>query len=571
MTKHLSEARTEDVVRDLLDIQGWKLDHPPRGSVIRKNEYKSFPELDAVFKGRSKTGRGDAYPDFLIVSTKSHRPLMIIEAKADEKEFEKATKEACLNYGEACRDAGHQIIAVGVAGQERTTIHISASKFHNGKWERICYENSPISWVPTSDDIEKLITSHELMDLAPIIPRPEILADKADLINRILREAHVKDEYWPASVGATMLALWESRGNLRRNPENILGDINKACKEAFERAGKSELAMSLYVDEANEKLASSCWQILSTLERLNVATALFAHDYLGQLYETFFQYTGGNTIGQYFTPRHITRLMADICEVTKEDIVVDPTCGTGGFLIACLQRDVESLKIRYEDSVNIVRDKLIGYESEPVTAALCVANMILRGDGKTGIRKDDCFTAKDYPVGTCQVALMNPPFPHEKTDLPPHVFVERALEALDLRGKLAVILPTSMTVKKDIGTWRKHILTNKSQLGVCQLPDELFQTYESSTTSIIILEKGIPHDPKKTSVFVRLEYDGLILKKGTRVKRPDGKNQISAVLDAMLNKTELPGFSGLGTVSGQVEWSPGAYIPSANHTEEELK
>lgn len=568
---HLSETRTEDIIRDLLNIQGWPLDRPPKGCVIRQNEYKSFPELNEIFKGKSKTGSGDAYPDFLVVSPKSHQPLMIIEAKADESVFERAIEEACFDYGEACRDAGHQVIAIGVAGQERSTIHVGASKFYNGAWERINYENFPISWIPTPDDVERLISSCELMDLAPIVPRPEVLAEKADLINRILREAHVKDEYRPAYIGSMMLALWQSRGNLRRDPYNILSDVNRACKDAFSKAGKGELAMSLYIDEANEKLASSAWQIVSILERLNVVTASLAYDYLGQLYETFFQYTGGNTIGQYFTPRQIARLMADICEVTRDDIVIDPACGTGGFLIASLQRDIESLKIKYEDGINVVRDKLIGYESEPVTAALCVANMILRGDGKTGIRKDDCFTAEDYPIGKCQVALMNPPFPHKKTDLPPQVFVERALDALEIRGKLAVILPTSMTVKRDVGVWRERILSGNTLLGVCQLPDELFQPYASSTTSVVVIEKGIPHNPTRMSVFVRLQYDGLTLKKGTRVKRIDGRNQIPETLKAFLNKSELPGFSGLGYVSGQAEWSPGAYIPSADHTEEELK
>jgi len=163
-----------------------------------------------------------------------------------------------------------------------------------------------------------------------------------------------------------MLALWQSHGHLRREPEFVLHDINSACETAFSQGGKPELAKSLYVDEANAKLASSAWKILSTLEKLNVATASFAHDYLGQLYETFFRYTGGNTIGQYFTPRHITKFMADICDITANDKVIDPACGTGGFLIACIQHVIGSLKKKYEDVVKIVKDNLIGYESEPL-------------------------------------------------------------------------------------------------------------------------------------------------------------------------------------------------------------
>lgn len=261
------------------------------------------------------------------------------------------------------------------------------------------------------------------------------------------------------------------------------------------------MAKSLHVDIANSKLANTAWLILATLEQLNVVAGSVDHDYLGQLYELFFRYTGGNTIGQYFTPRHVTRFMADICETNKTDLVIDPACGTGGFLISSIQRAYDVLGIKYEDAIKIVRDRLIGYEAEPVTAALCVANMILRGDGKSGIRKDDCFTARDYPVGTCQVALMNPPFPHKQTDALPQQFVERALEALENRGLLAVILPTSLLVKRDIGDWREKILESNTLEAVCQLPDELFHPYASATTSVVLLRKGVPHSRKKKIQF----------------------------------------------------------------------
>lgn len=571
MAKHISEVRTEDVVTDLLSIQGWDASRPPHGCVVRQNEYKGFLELADIFKEKSKSGKGDAYPDFLVIDKTSHRPLMVIEAKADEHDFAQAVEEACGVYAEACRVAGHTVIAIGVAGQNRTKIRVGVSKYYQGQWREVVYEGKPISWIPTYEDVLALLSSLDRLDLAPIVPKPEVLASKADLINRILREAHVKDEYRPAYVGAMMLALWQSRGELRKSPDYVLQDINNACEIAFAKGGKAELARSLHIDEANDKLAASAWQILATLEKLNVVTASFAHDYLGQLYETFFRYTGGNTIGQYFTPRHITRFMADICEVTERDIIIDPACGTGGFLVACLQRIISSSQLRYEDTINIIRDHLIGYESEPITAALCVANMILRGDGKTGIRKDNCFLAKDYPTGKCQVALMNPPFPHKKTDALPQQFVDTALDALEQRGKLAVILPASLISKAENGEWRREILSRHSLLAVCQLPDELFQPYASATTCVVLLEKGVPHHTQRKTVFVRLQYDGLTLKKGTRVARLDGKNQIPDAVDAIINKREIAGFSGVATVTGGAEWSPGLYIPSALPTEEELK
>lgn len=573
VAKHQSERRTEAVAEELLEIQGWPTSKPPKGRVIRQNEYKSFPSLASVFKGRSKTGEGDAYPDFLPVSDgASPRPLMVLETKPDENELTAALDDA-EHYALACMAAGHDVVVVGVAGQEKEhSIRVGVRKFVAGTWEDVVHRGQPISWVPTPEQTERLLASPGLLDLAPEVPDQQVLADRAERINRILREANIKDEYRPAYVGAMMLALWYSKGALRKDPRFVLSDINGAAQKAFEDAGKEKLGHSLRVDEANGKLAASAWEIVAILEKLNVVTASFEHDYLGHLYEAFFRHTGGNTIGQYFTPRHVARMMADICETTQNDVVIDPACGTGGFLIAAMQRTVERSGLTYEDSVDLVRHNLIGYESEPVTAALCVANMLLRGDGKTGIRKADCFNAKDFPQGECQVALMNPPFPHKKTDVPPQKFVERALKALEPRGKLAVILPTSLLVKGGkAGAWREKMLKQHSLVAVCQLPDELFQPYASATTCVVVLEKGVPHSEQRQSVFVRLQYDGYTLKKGVRVERADGRDQTAEVVDVILNRTSVPGFSGLAKVAGKDEWGPGAYIEAAPADEDEVK
>ncbi len=567
---HLSESRTEETAVDLLQIQGWRTERPPKGALIRKNEYKNYESLSAIFKGRSKTGKGDGYPDFLIVDPLSLKPLVIIEAKAKADDLDVAIEEA-KGYADACIDVGHSVIAIGIAGQERTAIRIRVFKSKKNKWLPVGYNGDPISWIPTPNDVNNLLLIPALSDLSPVVPSNEVLAEKADKINRILREAAVKDEYRPAYVGAMMLALWQSKGRIRKDAEYVLEDINSACQKAFYTAKKVELGKSLQINEANAKLANTTWEILSILEKLNVVNAAFDHDYLGQLYETFFRYTGGNTIGQYFTPRHITRLMADLCEVTKDDKVIDPACGTGGFLIAVIQRACEIEKAKYEDVVEMVRKNLIGYESEPLTAALCVANMILRGDGKSGINGEDVFHATAYPSGTCDVALMNPPFPHKSTDISPQEFIDKALDALQKRGKLAVIIPTSLIVKREFNEWRDSILNQHTLLAVVELPDEVFQPFASTTTSVLLIEKGVPHSGKYGTSFVHLKYDGLNLKKGVRINRRDGKNQIPDAVKSVLDKLNVPGFSGSSKINGGMEWAPGAYIPSGIPEYEELK
>jgi len=119
------------------------------------------------------------------------------------------------------------------------------------------------------------------------------LADRADEINRLLRESGVKDEFRPAVVGATMLATMAVARQYSSRPGTYSCDINEACRKAFWKAKKPDLAASLRVDEANDTLAVKARRITTILERLNVTVLTAEHDYLGQLYETFFHYTGG--------------------------------------------------------------------------------------------------------------------------------------------------------------------------------------------------------------------------------------------------------------------------------------
>ena len=565
-----SEHRAELVLNDLLLSQGWDVRRPPHGDLLLQQEYRAYPDLQRLLSAASKTGSGHGIPEALLIDKKNGAPLAVIEAKAAPNAVHRALAEAQA-YAQCMFADGFYPLAIGVAGSGDDSHALRVSKWAGKGWVPVTYDGHPITWIPPKDDVIRLSVPKGPSELRPTVPPQEVLAERADEINRLLRESNVKDEYRPAVVAAIMLALWSSKGQLRRDPEHILGDINDACQKAFWRAKKHDLANSLRVDDANEKLALKAKRIASILERLNVTVLTAEHDYLGQLYETFFRYTGGNTIGQYFTPRHVARLMADLCEIGVNDIVMDPACGTGGFLVACMDRLLKEHHLSREQVVALVKKQLIGFETEPVTAALCVANMILRGDGSTKISRADCFVSEFFPEGKATVVLMNPPFPHRNTDVPAEAFVERGLEGLKVGGKLAVILPTSILVKKDKGPWRERILAENSLVAVCQLPDELFQPFAAATTSVVILEKGRRHDSKRKSGFVRLHHDGLTLKKGMRVERQSEPNQISDVVDAVLNKQAVPGFSGVASISGSSEWAVGAYIPSAVPEPDELR
>ena len=565
----VSEVRAEHLLTELLLAQGWDCRRPPNGEMLRQHEYKDHAHLRDVFLHKSKvTAIGHGLPEAVLVDKATLQPRLVIEAKASVADLDKAIHEATNIYGRACIDAGYSPLAVAVAGTSEDEFAVRVFKWDGGAWLPATYEGNPIGWIPNRVDTDRLRIPTTTPDLRPTVPGADVLAGRADEINRLLRESNVNDRLRPAVVGACMLALWKSRGNLRKNPENILGDINASCTEAFWKAHKPELSKSLYVDEANEKLAVKARRIISILERLNVAVLTAEHDYLGQLYETFFRYAGGNTIGQYFTPRHVASFCADMLTVSRDDVVLDPTCGTGGFLIAAMDRIAREHKLSRSEMVKLVQKRLIGFDDEPVTAALCVANMILRGDGSSSVHRGDLFTSDEYPSGTATVVLMNPPYPHKKTDTPTEAFISRAFDGLAQGGRLSAIIPQSLLSKSDKSAWRKGLLAKHTLEAVVQMPDYLFQPYASATTAIIYLRKGVPHPKGKSVFFARVENDGFRLKKGVRI--PCEGTELPKALNHFQSAKSEPGFSGWAALDDDVTFAPGAYIPARELSDEEV-
>ena len=566
-----SERRAERLLDDLLTSQGWDDRKPPRGDLYKQHEYRAEERLAEALAHASKTGDGPGIPEAMLMDAESGGPLAVIEAKAEAEDIDIALAEA-EGFGVALIQAGFLPLAIGLAGTDGTEFRLHVSKWGEGEWIPVTYDGHPINWIPSKDDCRRLVARGSPAEIRPSVPPVEVLAKKADEINRMLREADIKDEFRPSHVAAVMLALWRTRGDIRRDPRHILQDINAGCRDAYMGAGKANLANSIRLDKANRKLAERAPRIATILQRLNVTVLTAEHDYLGQLYETFFRYTGGNTIGQYFTPRHIARMMVDLCGAGSTDTVLDIACGTGGFFVAYMDRLVKVEHLSRAAMVSVVQERIVGFESEPVTAALCAANMILRGDGSNRIRQADSLNLVDFPVGEATVALMNPPFPHKNTDTTVEAFVERGLEGLSLGGKLAVIVPSSLLSKGGgTGKWRKRMLDSNSLLAVCQLPDELFEPFASVTTSTILLEKGRPNRASRKTVFVRLHHDGLVLRKSARVSRPSEPNQIPDAIGAIENKRDTPGFCAATGVSDKAEWSAGAYIASAAPDEDELR
>ncbi|MBL8065079.1 MAG: N-6 DNA methylase [Chthonomonadaceae bacterium] len=562
----LSEQRARAVTRDLLSFRGWDVRPVSSGGqLLEETEYRAYPSLIDVFKGQSKTGPGDGKPDFLLVeSSDSLKPLIVIDTKPSRKDIDKSVKDT-THYGDALFDAHSSVLSVAVAGAEKELCDVRVLRRIDENWAALTLHNTIIDWIPSPAQTSKIISLPGLLEVAPEQPPIEVLAEQAARMNEILREAKIKDEYRPNFAATLMLALWH--GDVSTDPSVVLEQINANAAAALKKAGKPGMAQSLRVEEGNTKLAEKAWQIIDILKKLNIRSFLQEHDYLGQLYETFFRYTGGNTIGQYFTPRHIIDMMCDLTDVSPGDVVFDPACGTGGFLVGALRRMVSLNKGNpYEDTVKNVRDNLFGLEDEPTTAALCITNMILRGDGKSGIVQADCFKKKDFPPKEVDVSLLNPPFPHKKTDIHPTAFIDRALSSVKQKGLVASVVPYSTLIK--VGDWHKKLLKNNQLVFVATMPDDLFSPYASLNTAVLVIRKGVPQGNSKV-FFARLRNDGHKLKKTVRVEQAG--SQIGPILEAFESKKDIPELTVFHEVTGSTaEWAPEAFIASAARVDKDF-
>lgn len=277
--------------------------------------------------------------------------------------------------------------------------------------------------------------------------------------------------------------------------------------------------------DKDEKLGLSLEAIDKILKRLDGYNILeIPIDVKGKAYETFLSSTfRGKGLGQFFTPRPVVDFMVNMVNINLKTKVLDPACGTGGFLIKAFLRLREmtieapdSYFMRYEKSrdaflQDIKENQIFGIDGEPRATKTAKMNMIMWGDGENVVRgnglADKDIMGKDYPFtkGEIDLILANPPFGSKeknesilnnyslykdysinKTEC---LFLERAIRTLAPEGELCIVIPDSILGSTSMEVVRKLIFDNAKVVAVVSLPQHTFtpsgvQTINSSVLYI---------------------------------------------------------------------------------------
>ncbi len=364
------------------------------------------------------------------------------------------------------------------------------------------------------------------------------------------------------TMAALLLSVIEEPPNLDTSLPVLIGEINTRSENVLRQNGKFDFAEHVRIlpptnKENHVKYKNALVRTIQELQNLNVRSAMkSSNDVLGQFYEVFLKYgNGAKEIGIVLTPRHITRFAVEAIGVSGNDIVLDPSCGTGGFLVAAL--DHVRCKVGKAVFDRFSRYNLFGVEQESYVALLAIVNMIFRGDGRHNITEGNCFTThlversvdghasatftKIAPKSGAEPVtrvLMNPPFALQSSDEKEYHFVTHALGLMADGGILFSLLPMgAMFGSKDERVWRKNdLLLHHTLLAVLSFPSELFYPAALKQVLGIIVRKGTPH-PKKQPVFWgRIARDGYVKVKSKRLSASDLKpprvepNELDSVL-----------------------------------------
>ena len=314
----------------------------------------------------------------------------------------------------------------------------------------------------------------------------------------------------PSLSGADMLALYsEALEKLNTNP-NIPQLFRNIFKNAY-LPYRDPSTLKLFLKYINEFEYSHS-------------------EKLGDAFEYLLSVMGSQgDAGQFRTPRHIIDFVTACVNPQKNETVLDPACGTAGFLLSAYKHILnqntdkrQGDKLKPDDRKKLAAN-FIGYDISPDMVRLSLANMYLHGFATPLIHEYDTLSSEDRWQETFDVILANPPFMTPKGGIRPHkkfgvqankaevLFTDYIAEHLNKNGRAGIVVPngivaTSQTAYTQL---RKHLVED-SLIAVVSLPAGCFNPYSGVKTTILLLDKQLAKKSNQI-LFLKIDNDGFDL------------------------------------------------------------
>lgn len=529
-----------------------------------ERESSTVDEIKEALKTASKRKTGEVgRPEFIAYSGEF---ILIIEDKKDTKKQRLLSEsdssklddsiDACVNFAEngALHYAQHiakltnfkKIFAFGCSGDKEH--YIIRPIFVDDSEEYILLPEVQNFNHFSKENIEKYYKEIVLGEEPPESKNDKKILEESKKLNEYLRDyGQIHDNQKPLVVSAILLALKSKNnidtsfnGEITKDGDNVniidsdgikifnalskTIDTSKVKSKEILKNQFSFIKTDLNLNKVHDKLAMSPLKFFTNYIKTNIFPLISENhdDILGTFYSEFIKYSGGDkkSLGIVLTPKHITELFCDLLKVTSKDKVFDPCVGTGGFLVAAMNRMFEQINMDEtlneekfkEEKENIKKNNLHGIEIRGDMFSIATTNMILRGDGKSNLVLADFFDIdstksqeKKYTVG-----MMNPPY-SQGGDLGEIKFIKHLLNSLHTGARCAVIVPQSVFGKKEYNDDKEEILKTHTLEGVITLNGDTSFYRVGTHPCIGIFTAHKKHPTTKRCKFIDFRDDGYYL------------------------------------------------------------
>ena len=349
----------------------------------------------------------------------------------------------------------------------------------------------------------------------------------------------------------------------------VLALYSEAISKMNENPGVPELFRDIF------KNAYLPYRDPETLKSFLKEINTFTYDHserLGDAFEYLLSVLGSQgDAGQFRTPRHIIDFMVEVMAPQKHETILDPACGTAGFLISAWKHilaantsaaaKVAGDKLTPDERSRLARN-IKGYDISPDMVRLSLVNLYLHGFADPDVVEYDTLTQDDKWNELADVILANPPFMSPKGGIKPHkrftvqasrsevLFVDYMAEHLTATGRAAIVVPEGIIFQS--GTAYKALrkmLVESSLVAVVSLPAGVFNPYSGVKTSILILDKRV-HKQTDKVLFVKVQNDGFNLGAQRRVVANSDLPEATRLLRGWLTAHEV--FEGDGVMAQEV-------------------
>lgn len=582
-----NERITESLVRDMLERQGY---FKEKGNITVEEQKSSNSEVNKLLKNASKSGGGKGYPEFILQFKDDTDFLIVIECKATTSQHESPYRnnpkdyavDGVLHYAKFLSKK-YDILAIAVSGQNekelRLTHFLHRKEFSEPqelkklKREKILpysdYQNLRKEQTKTLDD--------------------EQLVEFAIKLNEELHSYSLPETERCVFVSCVLTAIQDRtfRDGYHTYEKNkkVMEGMLTACRTALEKQQLDEERINVILHEYgkiknNEILIGESVKrkkqkkeepntilkdlIKSLKEDVFPSINKNNFDVLGKFYREFIRYAGSDAkTGLVLTPAHITDFFCDVVELRYDDVVYDPCCGTGGFLVAAMKNMVKQTPSESEQK-NIKTKRLVGIEKRADMFAHACSNMMMRGDGRSNIFNGDCLLDSDLIKKIKRkrpaVSFLNPPYDVGADGQ--LEFVEHALDMLTKGGKCVSICQMSTVVsnQKEVVEVRRRLLANHTLKAVFSMPTDLFHPV-GVVTCVLFFQAGTPHPLKKEVFLGYFRDDGHVKKKNKgRVDTGTWKDKKKEMLLLYQNNKKKAGLSATHALKAEDEWCAESYM-----------